>query len=56
MQDPASTPVDTDNQLIQTEAALRRANKDQLDAAAILDELQTKLECSWWAKWRGRCG
>lgn len=55
MQDPAATPVDTDNQLIQTEAALRRANRDQIDAAQLLDAEQTKPKCALWKRLRSKC-
>ena len=55
MADPASTPIDTDNQLIQTEAALRRANRDQLDAAALLEAEQTPARCPGWRKLLGKC-
>ena len=51
--DPTSTPIDTDSQLIATEAALRRANRDQLDAAALLEQQRA---CGWWDRLRGRCG
>ena len=53
MADPAATPIDTDSQLIQTEAALRRANRDQLDAAGVLDD--ATAPCTWWDRLRGRC-
>lgn len=42
MADPKATPLDTDNQLIQTEAALRRANRDQIDAQRELEAEQRK--------------
>lgn len=54
MADPAATPVDTDNQLIATEAALRKANRDQIDAAALLQQ-EGQTACGWWARFRGRC-
>jgi len=50
MADPLATPVDTDNQLIQTEAALRRANRDQIDSAALLEGEQTSAKCSPWKR------
>jgi len=55
MADPASTPIDSDNQLIQTEAALRRANRDQIDAAALLEAEQTPVKCPGWKKLLRRC-
>ena len=56
MADPVSTPVDTDNQLIQTEAALRRANRDQLSAWQILQgEIDDANRCGWWSKLRRKC-
>lgn len=55
MADPAATPIDTDNQLIQTEAALRRANRDQIDAAKLLDAEQTKPKCALWKRLRSKC-
>lgn len=53
MADPTSTPIDSDNQLIQTEAALRRANRDQIDAAALLKEADPP--CSGAKKFFRRC-
>lgn len=55
MADPKSTPIDSDNQLIQTEAALRRANRDQMDAAKLLQREQTPAPCGFWRKLRGHC-
>lgn len=55
MADPKSTPIDTDNQLIQTEAALRRANRDQLDAGKLLEREQTPAPCGFWRKLRNQC-
>ncbi|MCJ5260231.1 hypothetical protein LNT18_29110, partial [Klebsiella pneumoniae] len=55
MADPAATPIDTDNQLIATEAALRRANRDQIDAAALLEAEQPKPRCGFLRRLRGRC-
>lgn len=55
MADPVATPIDTDNQLIATEAALRKANRDQIDAAALLEAEQTPTKCSFWASIRGKC-
>ena len=55
MADPKATPIDTDNQLIATEAALRKANRDQIDVATALREEIAKL-CGWWDKLRKLCG
>ena len=56
MADPASTPVDTDSQLIQTEAALRRANRDQMDAWQLLQaEIEQARVCGWWTRLRRKC-
>jgi hypothetical protein len=55
MADPAATPLDSDNQLIQTEAALRKANRDQLDAAALLQAEQSPAKCTGWMKLRRKC-
>lgn len=56
MADPRATPLDTDNQLIQTEAALRRANRDQLDAWKLLQgEIDDAKQCGWWSRLRGKC-
>lgn len=54
MADPKATPVDTDNQLIQTEAALRRANRDQIDAATLM-EAEDAPPCTFWRKLRRQC-
>lgn len=54
MADPAATPIDTDNQLIQTEAALRRANGDQIDADALLQK-EASPPCSGARKFFRRC-
>lgn len=56
MADPASTPLDSDNQLIQTEAALRKANRDQIDAASLLEAEQSPAKCPGWKKLLRRCG
>ena len=55
MADPASGPVDGDNQLIATEAALRRCNRDQIDADALLQKEQAPAKCNAWDRFRGRC-
>lgn len=54
MADPTATPIDTDNQLIQTEAALRRANRDQIDAADLLQKAGT-AHCGGVQKLFRRC-
>ena len=54
MADPASTPIDTDIQLIQTEAALRRANRDQIDAQALLEK-EASPPCGGLKKLLRRC-
>lgn len=54
MADPQATPIDTDIQLIQTEAALRRANKDQIDAQALLEK-EASPPCSGTKKFFRRC-
>lgn len=56
MADSRGTPLDTDNQLILTEAALRRANRDQLDAWKLLQaEIDGAKQCGWWSKLRRKC-
>jgi hypothetical protein len=54
MADPAAGPVDTDNQLIATEAALRKANRDQIDSATLLRNEGTTA-CGWWARITRKC-
>ena len=54
MADPVSTPVDTDNQLILTEAALRRANRDQIDAQALLEK-EASPPCGGLKKFLRKC-
>ena len=54
MADPAATPIDTDIQLIQTEAALRRANRDQIDAQALLEK-EASPPCGGFKKFFKRC-
>jgi len=54
MADPTSTPIDTDIQLIQTEAALRRANRDQIDVQALLEK-EASPPCGGFKKFLRRC-
>lgn len=54
MADPASGPVDGDNQLIATEAALRQCNRDQIDADKLM-QAERESPCSAWSRFRGKC-
>ena len=55
MADPASGPVDGDNQLIATEAALRQCNRDQIDADKLMQAEVAQEKCNAWSRFRGRC-
>lgn len=54
--DPESTPTDLWDQLHATEAALRKANRDQLDASAMLEAEQDPAQkCGFFRRLSGKC-
>lgn len=52
--DPTSTVEDLYDFGHQAEATVRRANRDQIDSATLLQREQI-VECSWWQRITRRC-